>query len=179
MGAGRRDIVKHLRGRQLRASSYELRALNYETQRARIELPATARWRMGCRGLSTALRTSLREVLAPLKMTVFFLLLRHTRLEGTISGRRLAPPARCLLIRLLPCLLLAGVRGRGLAAMAMALPSFPPVLHLVPLFLLRGVEQGSDLIAGGFVDVYHFSLAIVAREGRIVAQGFHLRMFRL
>lgn len=72
---------------------------------------------------------------------------------GSCGGRSLAPPTDCLL---------AGVGGRILPAVAVALPSFALAFHFIPLFLLSGVEKRANLIARRLVNVHHLGAAIVA-----------------
>lgn len=49
-------------------------------------------------------------------------------------------------------------------------------LHLIPLLLLGGIEEGADLIGGGFVNLHHLFVALIARHGGIAVHGLHLRL---
>ena len=56
-------------------------------------------------------------------------------------------------------------------------PLFALGLHFVPLLLLRGVEECTDLRVTGLVDVHHFAAAILLRLRGVLAQALHLGMF--
>ena len=59
--------------------------------------------------------------------------------------------------------------------MVMALRALIAIgLHLIPLFLLRGIEESADLGVRTFVDPHHLRAAVLMRESGIVVQGFHL-----
>src|SRR5579862_1281373 len=55
-----------------------------------------------------------------------------------------------------------GRAARAIVATLMTLhPLLALALHLVPLFLLIGIQHSANLIARGFVHVHHFGAAIL------------------
>lgn len=77
-------------------------------------------------------------------------------------------------------LLLVGAGRRRLISVMMTLHALLAVgLHLIPLLLLGGIEEGADLIGGGFVNLHHLFVALIARHGGIAVHGLHLRLLGL
>lgn len=72
----------------------------------------------------------------------------------------LSQEANCfLLIRI------RGIRLRGwrLSALVMS-PLFVPALHLVPFFLLIGIQKPADLLICRLVNVHHLRSPVVLRK---------------